>query len=512
MILVPALADIERRAESNAERTFARLLKDVEGDPDAVAFYSVRLRQHAYKQQAEADFVILWKRTVVVVEVKGGGVRKHDGAWYSVDRHKDWHKLSSSPMEQAQSAAHALRDIFRVDNLGWYPYEACVVTPDIDSPPIDIAWKRSHWLAHLQMSSAAIGAALDTIAANAPPPPPRQRIARLEDLRVRLFGEFTRMPVIDAQRGAVIEEQNRATSGQARVLATLSRNDRLLVAGGAGTGKSLVLVEAAKQERARGRSVLVTFRSPDLRGFFEQYLTGTGIDVIPFDQLPSAVPYDVAFVDEAQDMMTAEAMDVLDQVIVGGRVAGRWRMFLDQNNQAHVDGAYDPDIAEFICTEAIMVDLDLNVRNTRAIVHVVQEYLGADVGDPGIVHGEKIYWHPSVEPDQSLSEADVIAQRIASDGADRQNIWIIDASGDAPPSTSPHGFVVQTPRYAKGLEAEHVVVCNLPETFDDLGTARFYVAVTRARVSLHILAGKADRSRLQRLIKDNLRRTPETAK
>src|SRR5690242_13185072 len=75
MILVPALADIERLAGSKAERTFARLLKNVEGDPDAVAFYSVRLREHAYKQQAEADFVILWKRTVVVVEVKGGGVR-----------------------------------------------------------------------------------------------------------------------------------------------------------------------------------------------------------------------------------------------------------------------------------------------------------------------------------------------------------------------------------------------------------------------------------------------------
>lgn len=512
MILVPALADIERRAESNAERTFARLLKGVDGDPDAVAFYSVRLREHAYKQQAEADFVILWKRTVVVVEVKGGGVRKHDGAWYSVDRHNDWHKLSTSPMEQAQSAAHALRDIFRADNLGWYAYEACVVTPDIDAPPSDIAWKRTHWLAHPEMSSAAIGAALDAITANAPSPPPKQRVARIEDLRARLFGEFTRMPVIDAQRGAVIEEQNRATSGQARVLATLSRNDRLLVAGGAGTGKSLVLVEAAKQEHDRGRSVLVTFQSPDLLGFFEQYLAGTGVDIVPFDRLPTPMPYDVVLVDEAQDMMNAEAMDVIDQVVIGGREGGRWRMFLDQNNQAHVDGAYDPDIAELVGTEAITVDLDLNVRNTQAIVHVVQEYLGADVGDPGIVHGEKIYWHAAGEAAAPLNEAEVIAQRIASDGAPKDAIWIIDVSGDDPPALSPHGFVIRTPRHAKGLEAEHVVVCNLPETFDNQGTARFYVAVTRARVSLHIVASKADRSRLQRLLKGNLRPAPEAAK
>lgn len=509
MILVPSLADIERRAESNAERTFARLLQSVVGDPDAVAFYSVRLREHAYKQQAEADFVILWKRTVVVVEVKGGGVRKHDGAWYSVDRHKDWHKLSSSPMEQAQSAAHALRDILRNDNVGWYPYEACVVTPDIDSPPVDIGWKPTHWLAHRDMSSAGIATALDAIVATAPSCPPKQRLARTDDLRTRLFGEFTRMPVIDAQRGAVIEEQNRATGGQARVLATLSRNDRLLVAGGAGTGKSLVLIEAAKQERDRGKSVLVTFRSPSLSDFFERYLDGTEIEVRPFDALEPERRYDVVLVDEAQDMMTADVMDRIDQVVVGGRDAGRWRMFLDQNNQAHVDGAYDPDVAELVGSEAIWVDLDLNVRNTQAIVHVVQEYLGADVGDPGIVHGERVYWH-AVSGDAAVADGEPIAADLNDNGAPKDSIWIIDVSSASPPSRSPRGFVVISPRYAKGLEAEHVIVCNLPTVFDSEATARFYVAVTRARVSLHIAATKEDRKRLKVLIKENLLRTEVT--
>ena len=215
MILVPALADIERRAESNAERTFARLLKNVEGDPDAVAFYSVRLREHAYKQQAEADFVILWKRTVVVVEVKGGGVRKHDGAWYSVDRHNDWHKLATSPMEQAQSAAYALRDILRDGQSRLVPLRGmrCHTGHRLHLPA-DIAWKRTHWLAHPDMSSARHrrGAGRDRRHPRHRAPP-KQRVARIEDLRTRLFGEFTRMPVIDAQRGAVIEEQNRATDG-----------------------------------------------------------------------------------------------------------------------------------------------------------------------------------------------------------------------------------------------------------------------------------------------------------
>lgn len=503
MILVPALADIERRATSNAERTVARLLRDVVGDPDAAAFHSVDLRSHAYKQQAEADFIVLWKGVIVVIEVKGGGVRKHDGVWYSVDRRGDWHKLAGSPMEQARSAAYALRDILQEEGVGWFAHEAIVITPDIESPPNAVGWRPTHWLARDEMTSASVEAALDRVVDNARTAPNGQKRARMDDLRKRLFGEFTRMPVIDAQRGAVIEEQNRATAGQARVLAALARNPRVLVYGGAGTGKSLVLVEAAKQEEDQGKSVLITFRSPALTRFFAPHVEGRGIDLIPFEELPDAKSYDVVLVDEAQDMMTADAMDRIDALIDGGRGLGRWRMFLDPNNQAHVDGGYDKDVAELIADEAITVDLDLNVRNTQAIVHVVQEYLGADVGDPGIVHGEKVQWHNATN-DAGIAEADLLAQQIVADGATRADIWLISTTSNQPPLTSPGGFVVTSPRYAKGLEAEHVIVFDLPGTYGEVETAAFYVAVTRARVSLHIITSKDDKRRIQELLKNRM--------
>lgn len=502
MIIVPSLADIEVSSRSDAERRVARLLRDVDADGDAVAFYSVGLRSHAYKQQAEADFVILWRGTIVVVEVKGGGVRKHDGGWYSIDRRGDWHKLGTSPMEQARSAAYALRDILKEQGIGWYAHEAVVVTPDIEAPPSSVDWKPTHWLARDEMTAADLTRALDAVVANVRNAPRGEKVARLGDLRARLFGEFTRMPVVDAQRGAVIEEQNRATVGQARVLAALARNQRVLVCGGAGTGKSLVLVEAAKQEEEQGRSVLVTFRSPSLSRYFAPHLGDRAVDVIPFADLEGSGPYDVVLVDEAQDMMTAEAMERLDTVIAGGRAAGRWRMFLDPNNQAHVDGDYDPDVAELITYEAITVDLSLNVRNTRAIVHVVQEYLGADVGDPGIVHGERVEWR-TTEQEVTVSDGVKIAAELAADGARRSDIWVIDPRSVAAPTTL-SGIVVTSPRFAKGLEAEHVVVCGLPETLDAVGTAAFYVAVTRARVSLHLVLSKEDRHRLKQLVRQEL--------
>lgn len=498
MILVPSLADIEKTSRSAAESRLARLLRDVDGDSEAVAFYSVGLRSHAYKQQAEVDFVVLWRGTVVVIEVKGGGVRKHDGRWYSIDRRNDWHKLNTSPMEQARSAGYALQNILKEQGLGWYSQEAIVVTPDIDAPPNSVDWKPTHWLARDDMTATSLESALDAIVAGTPQARPGVKIARIADLRTRLFGQFTRMPVIDAQRGAVIEEQNRATAGQAVVLASLARNDRVLVYGGAGTGKSLVLVEAAKQEAELGRSVLVTFHSPSLTQYFTPHLVNRGVDVIPFEKLDSAASYDVVLVDEAQDMMTADAMDRFDSVISGGHAQGRWRMFLDPNNQAHVDGRYDEEVAELIADSAITVDLSLNVRNTRAIVHVVQEYLEADVGDPGVVHGERVSWHPTSEA-VSVVHGLKIASRLVAGGVPRKDIWVINPRSTSEPEVV-DGFIVTSPRFAKGLESEHVVVCGLPERLDTSGMAALYVSVTRARVSLHIAISKDDKQRLQEIV------------
>lgn len=503
MRLVPDLRQIEATAQSNAERKVARLLQHVVRD-DACAYYSKDLRKHSEKQDAEADFVILWDGAIIVIEVKGGGIEQIAGRWYTTDRHGHRNPLHESPMKQARAAKHALLDILKDEKVGWVRGDHMVITPDILKPPSSIEWEPWQWLARESMEPEALADAFESLVRRIEPVPRGVPAASPKALRRALEGEFRRMPVVDLQRGEVLAEQVRATKEQAAVLAGLTGNDRIFVTGGAGTGKSLLLATAARDEADQGRSVLVTFRSPDLKKYFDLHIESAAIDVVPFADLDAAKAYDVALVDEAQDLMTAEDMDRLDAVIKGGRSAGRWRMFLDPNNQAHVDGDYDPDVVALVESEATTFHLGKNVRNTAAMVHTVQDYLHADVGDPGIVIGKGVGWH-KVEGGSStsraahLAKAEEIAESLVLNGADRRSIWIVDFDPMAERRTTDRGITVTSPRFAKGLEADHVIVAGLPDDMEDAGLAAFYVAITRARVTLQVVVDRKERMRLLEL-------------
>ena len=94
-----------------------------------------------------------------------------------------------------------------------------------------------------------------------------------------------------------------------------------------------------------------------------------------------------------------------------------------------------------------------------------------------------------------------MAEELVAAGVDPTSLWVIDVSSEEAPAMHKAGFVVTSPRFAKGLEADRVVVGHLPSEFDAIGTASFYVAVTRARVALHIVVSGADRKHLQRLLR-----------
>ena len=93
---------------SRAElRVFDKLRESFVNDFSYVAFHSLNLSKHQTKRFGEADFVLVTKFGVFVLEVKGGGIQHNDGKWFTTNRYSETHKIQD-PFRQAETAVHAV--------------------------------------------------------------------------------------------------------------------------------------------------------------------------------------------------------------------------------------------------------------------------------------------------------------------------------------------------------------------------------------------------------------------
>ena len=163
------------------------------------------------------------------------------------------------------------------------------------------------------------------------------------------------------------------TEEQYAVLDSLEDNDRILVNGLAGTGKTVLALEAARRACQTGASVLLlcfnkllgewingevsgipsseggAIRAVHIHGLMREIVghtvpIGDGRDYwqkeLPEQALlrlwenENAKKFDVLIVDEAQDILRAEYLDVMSELLVGGLAGGKWLIFGDFKNQA----------------------------------------------------------------------------------------------------------------------------------------------------------------------------------
>jgi hypothetical protein len=104
-------------AASKAEKYIFEQFKDL---PDSfTVLHSLRLARHRNKICSEIDFVVISEYGILCLEVKGGGISREFGQWYSVDHLNRKHKIQN-PFTQSESAMHSLQDELR-KRLGLHP-------------------------------------------------------------------------------------------------------------------------------------------------------------------------------------------------------------------------------------------------------------------------------------------------------------------------------------------------------------------------------------------------------
>ena len=348
------------------------------------------------RSMREADFLVLIPDVGVgVLEVKGGRVSTRDGEWFSRDRRGYDHEIHN-PILQASKAGYALRDFAWGQGMDWPSWSPVAVLPDTQLPggfrPADSF--RSQWIDARGMADlpALVSAAIYTDEA-----PDAARVDALVDLlEQRLPKPPSWQKARDTQAHA-----DMLTRDQYTILRALRTNDRILVTGGPGTGKTWLALEHARQETLRGARVAVlcynrglalhmnrqaTAWEEDQRPAFIGTLhqlaldwTGTEVpadaDASFWDALPplletttraQADRFDLVVVDEAQDFAPDWWPGV--RAILCDPDEGPMVVFGDEDQELYGRGA--------LGVPAVGVSLTENVRNTVQIAAVLEDLSG----------------------------------------------------------------------------------------------------------------------------------------
>lgn len=495
--------------ESSAESRVAHLLSQVQLGEKAVCFYSVHLPRHEYKRMSEIDFLIILRDLVLVLEIKGGRLSRRNGIWSFTDRYGQTNEKREGPFDQARSAMFALERSLRERIPGLsMAFGATVVTPD---QPLDrdLEWDPAE---HIGPSSMTVKGLEDALQSSIrfwrershSHPRPEDQQAVLDLIRP----DFDRVPRLSLLVGVFESDFITLAAEQYNMLRGSELNDRIYCTGGAGSGKTLLAVETARRASRNGSRTLLTCRSLGVIDMMRRSLGEEDVTCLPWSQTPDLDPFDVVVVDEAQDLMNIDDCLVLEQLVRGGLRDGKWRMFADPNNQAHIEGAFDQEVYQEILERASRYHLPYNCRNTSSIVTQTQLLIGADLGIAKAGEGPAVEFNrPSTQQEAAallsarlkrfrqeeidLSDVVVITLRDRVDDsaalqskAYRQGYLVADAESQEAGTAR----LVTTSQF-KGLEAPHAVVIDVDQVSTTEQMSRLYVAMTRPRISLSLLVG-----------------------
>lgn len=521
MRMIPSI--LPTKMKSTAEKRVFFSFENVSASANARCFHSLRLSEHAYKREGEIDFLMVAPQGMYVFEVKGGRIsRDNQGIWTYTDRFDVDHHNSEGPFKQAQSAIYSLRDAlteeFGEELIRPIPFGFGVLFPDCTFRVTSIEWPPEiildadgfatangfeqyltqlieYWQAKFRHVRPVSPMLVD-------------RISQF------LRPKFDRIPNLHNQAAQMDEQLESLTKEQYEKLDSAEDNDRILCYGGAGTGKTFIAAELARRHAAHGDLVLIVCRSPILAAYLRQRLDSRQIAVASIEQLEgnsrkTPTQYDVLIVDEAQDLMSYDHLGIMESYLKGGFPNGRWRFFLDANNQGAIYNSFDAETHEYLRNcNATILKLRRNCRNTKNIVTQTRLLTAADLGMPSAGDGPPVLYR--YYKDMTMA-AELLTREIVgllSQDVNTGSISIISPNElsqscaqllpaqyrqlivELSPSTVIHypfkNITFSTISNYKGLENQFVIVADLAKVDlrDPVARSQLYVAMSRARTEL----------------------------
>jgi len=493
-------------------------------DDRAFAVHSVNLPEHAYKRWGEADFVVVSRAGLLLLEVKGGNVEIAGRIWRYENARGQAIESSEGPQRQALSAAVALEQLLtrrlgRKIRCRWaVVFPLCLFNRQLDElPPDRLADQRQcvnyrdfeTWLANVPFDQhSAEDFALSD--------------GDIDEIRSILLPEMSAASSLGLSVAGVDKGVIKLTSQQYGILDSLAANPRLTVTGGAGTGKTELAVLCARAELASGRRPAILASGAALVRNLESRLAGSGIPVCS-DRIPDGC--DVLVIDEGQDFAHPALQEVIFAQLPGGLELGRWRWFMDPNLQ-YLSVPPDPIALSALKAHSVSVNLTRNVRSTQEIVRSIQAFLASDIGLSVIDgYGVKVGFHDARNVDEEADSVVDLVPGLLADGIQPRDIALLIPAGsqsavgtrisdrlghvlremtpDGRFSSPVHGVISDISAF-RGLEAKVVILTGLDAVVGSPDFERnLYIGMTRASVALHVFSSPTVTQAMVALLEHN---------
>lgn len=536
--------------KSNAEKKMYDVLKEIEMD-DVYVLHSLGLPKHQSKLYGEIDFVVVCKRGIACLEIKGGRVECREGKWFFIDRYGVERQKPEGPFAQVTGNMFSLMTELKNRFSKTMPNKNFLVACGVVFPDVEFVSRGQEIIPEIvydcktENITTYIKNIFDYWENRHHREVTKLTPKEIKEIVAYLRGEFCFVSTLGERLDTVDKKIVRLTKEQAQIIDALGENRHLLIEGGAGTGKTLLATEFAAKRAAKGEKVLyLTFNknlsnniklqldanenlkvinihalfgeyvAVDLeklklnpKNYFEEELPETFLDWIEnlSEETLNSLKYDVLVMDEGQDIIKPSYMYSLDILLDGGFEKGKWAIFYDE-----MQNIYNPDyldgmqiIESYDCTK---FRLFMNCRNTIQIGNYCSKVSGIEMKSFLRENGEEVQGISFADQNDFKVKIKEILKKLRSEKVNLSEVVFL-----APKRFSKSilfdtgievnelgdGYILDSnlPKFAtiqgfKGLDAKIVILVDVDAILPENFSKFLYIAGTRARTLLYVVASE----------------------
>ncbi len=489
-----------------------------------IVMHSVRWIGGTTQSQGEADFIIFHpQKGVMVIEVKAGILEYKNREWYQTNRNTGIAKQIRDPEEQASNSKFELIKTLNsrkclVCHAVWFPsvcFDKATLPMNYDEamlfdqmsllqPQKDIDRAFSYWGEKIGISTN-----LDNI--------------ETENIINTLAPNLRLIPSMKIDYDNAEKHFIQLTREQAIILDFLKFQKKAVIAGAAGTGKTLIAIEKARQLHNEGKKTLFLCFNNLLATYLNKQYSHYGFKISTFDSLASSFGvtqptyektrtfflelllddnsdffYTNIVIDEGQDFEN-DWLEYLEY-----RATDCFYVFYDENQSL-----YNKELPSLISNAPTKLTLSINCRNTEAIAKTAYGAINLQKKSIHTLSGVKGI-QPTLLPELSIKDLAKQINLVINDfciktSVPLHNVAVITMNtwndsilkkmsnemkikwGDSLEENMVH---FNTARKYKGLEADLLIITDLDwnSMQSDVYKRLLYTTCSRAKHQLYIVS------------------------